>query len=62
MPKNGRNFTCNLARNFAPTYSGKAITQSKIPNSTDIEIIDAELASHDAAGRDEENTSGIKTI
>ena len=36
-PKNGRNFTCNLAGNSAITYSGKATPQLKVPNSSNIE-------------------------
>ena len=35
--------TCNLAENFAITSSAKAITQSKVPNSTIFEDIDAGL-------------------
>ena len=48
--KNGKKITCNLARNFAITYSGKAITQSNMPNSIILEDIDADLVSNDAAG------------
>ena len=42
--------TCNFAGNFAITYSGKAITQSKGSNSTIFEEMDAGLVSNDAAG------------
>ena len=37
------------ARNFAITFSGKAIAQSKMPNSTIFEDMDAKLVSKDAA-------------
>ena len=42
-------FTCNLAGNFAITYSGKEIKQSKVPNSTVFEDMDAGLFSNDVA-------------
>ena len=53
---NGKNFTCNLAGYFAITYSGEAITQSKTPNSTIFEDIDAGLVSNDEAV----NISGLR--
>ena len=43
MPKKGKKFTCNLARNFSIAFSRKAITQSKVPNFTIFEDMDAEL-------------------
>ena len=46
----GKIFTCNLARNFAITYSGKAIAQSKVPNATIFDDKDAGLVSYEAAG------------
>ena len=53
--------TCNLAGNFAITFSGKAITQSKVPNSTIFEDLDAGLISNDAAGWIEEKYFGIES-
>ena len=50
MPKNGKKITCNFAGNFAITFSGKAITQSKESNSTNFEDMDAGLISKDTAG------------
>ena len=40
----------NFAGKLAITYSGKAITQSKVPNSTIFEDINDGLVSNDAAG------------
>ena len=40
----------NLAGIVSMTYSGNAILQSKVPNSTKIEDMDAELVSNNAAG------------
>ena len=59
-PKNGKKFPCNFARNFAIAYPGKAVTQSKVPNSSNIEDMHDKLASIDAAGWNEENTLEIK--
>ena len=47
--KNEKKITCNFDGNFAKTYSGKAITQSKVSNSTMFEDMDAGLVSNDAA-------------
>ena len=44
------------------TYSKKAIPQSKVPNSNNIEDIDAGSFSNDATDRNEENTSGIQAF
>ena len=43
-------------------FPKKAITKSKGPNSINIENMDAALVSNDAAGQNEENTSGIKAF
>ena len=44
------------------TYSGKAIPQLKLPNSTNIENMDTGLVSNDAAGRNEANNLEIKVF
>ena len=48
--KKWKKTTCNFVGNFAITYCGKAITQSKVSNSTIFEDMDAGLVSNDAAG------------
>ena len=53
---------CNLAGNFAITYSGKAITESKVPNSTNIEDMDAGFVSNGAGSWKEENTPEVKAF
>ena len=60
--KNGKKTTFNLAGNFAVMYSGKAITLSKLPNSTNIEDMDVGLFSNDATSSNQKKTSGIKAF
>ena len=64
MPKNRKKITCNLNldENFAITYSGKAISQSKVPNSTIFEDMDVRLVSNDAARWNEGNILEIKAF
>ena len=58
----GNKITYNLAENFAKTYSGKAITQSKVPSSSNIDDKDAGLVPNITTGWNEENASGIKSF
>ena len=48
--KKGEKITFDLAGNFAITYSGKAIKQSEVIYSSNIEDMDFKLVSNDAAG------------
>ena len=45
-----KKITCHLGGNFAGTCPEKAIPQSKMSNSTNIEYMDTGLFSSDAAG------------
>ena len=45
---------------FAITYSGKAIPQSKVSNSTNSKDMDTGLLSNDVGDLNKENSSGIK--
>ena len=43
-------------------YSGKVISQSEVPKSTNVEDMHTRLASNNAAYRKEENNSRIKAF
>ena len=60
--KNWEKYACNFAGNFTITYSGKAITQSKVSNSTIFKNMDAGLVSNDTAGWIEEIILGLKAF
>ena len=60
--KNEKKTGCNLSANFATTYSGETIPQSKEPNSTNTEDKATRLVSNDRAGRSEEDILSIKTF
>ena len=47
--ENGKKIRCILTENFASTYSGKEMTQSKVPSSINIEDMDAGWISNYAA-------------